>query len=334
MLKVWSPAGLAILQLSSPWSLARSSWAFHERFRAFWDQRLPESESSLLLGMTVGARGLLPANVKEACIRAGVYHIVVVSGQNMSLIVQLAVSALLLFQVPRRHALWVCTVPIIFYSTAVGGDPPVLRAAVTAWVGLLAAALRRDIPRFYPLLFAAGWILMWEPRALFGASFQLSFGATLSILAFQPIWNRGGRGRAAWKRWLQEAGLMGLCVHIGIWPILIYYFHRLSFAGFLANWTIFPLSGLVMVLGLAVGTWGVIAPATVPAAIVTVIGWIVHMTWRLILKLAACRWAVRPLQPPAVWVCGLYYGILFGILFLLYRRKIYAETHPTSRSRL
>ena len=38
------------------------------------------------------ARGVLPKPLKEACIRAGVYHIVVVSGQNMSLIVGLGVG--------------------------------------------------------------------------------------------------------------------------------------------------------------------------------------------------------------------------------------------------
>src|SRR5262249_42946476 len=154
--------------------------------------------------------------LKEACIRAGVYHIVVVSGQNMSLIVALGVSLLLLFQVPRRHALWLCFVPIVFYTTAVGKDPPVVRAAVMATVGLLALALGRDIPRHYPLALAAGWILFWEPEAVLGASFQLSFGATLSILLLS-FWDRQPI-RARWRGVIKEAALIGLAVHIGIWP--------------------------------------------------------------------------------------------------------------------
>ena len=36
-------------------------------------------------------------------------------------------------------------------------------------VGLLATALGRDIPRYYPILFAAAWILLREPEALLGA---------------------------------------------------------------------------------------------------------------------------------------------------------------------
>ena len=336
MLKVWSPEGMTVLKRSSPWSLARAAWMFHRRYRGFWERQLSVDEAGLLLGVTIGARGVLPKPVKEACIRAGVYHIVVVSGQNMSLIVSLGVSLLLLMRVRRRHALWVCLWPIIFYTAAVGGDPPVTRAAATAVVGLFAAMLGRDIPRYYPILLAAGWILIREPEALLGASFQLSFGATLSILAILPLWEKRPGSRARWKRWLMEAGTIGLCVYVGIWPILVFYFHRLSFAGLLANWTVFPLSGLLMIAGLTVGTWGVFAPRTVPAAAVVVVRMGVRLTLALIERMSAWRWAVRRVTPMAWWSVGLYYGFLFGILLLLHRRKIYAEKNPpqSRRSRL
>jgi len=49
MLKVWSPDGLAVLKRSSPWSLERSAWAFHQRYRLFWERRLPPDETGLLL---------------------------------------------------------------------------------------------------------------------------------------------------------------------------------------------------------------------------------------------------------------------------------------------
>jgi ComEC/Rec2-related protein len=335
MLKVWSPAGLTVLHRKPSWNLERVAWAFHKRYREFWENVLPEDEAGLLLGITMGARGILPAAIKEACIRAGVYHIVVVSGQNMSLIVGLGVSLLAMLQVPRRHAFWICWVPIVFYTAAVGGDPPVVRAAAMALVGLLSAALGRDIPRYYPLLLAAGWILLWEPEAILGASFQLSFGATLSILAILPSWNElphptplpvgedkaKPRVRGIWRRWLKQAGLMGLTVHMGIWPLLVYYFHRLSFAGFVANWTVFPMSGILMIFGLLVGTWGVLSPGTVPVFLVHGMYFAVHWTLALIESMAAGRWAVRQITPPAWWVCGLYYGFLFGILFTIHRRK-------------
>jgi competence protein ComEC len=333
MLKVWSLDGLCVQQKSSPWSLSRAAWTFHKRYRAFWERFLSPEESALLLGTTIGARGILPRPIKEACIRAGVYHIVVVSGQNMSLIVGLGVSLLLALQVPRRHALWICAFPIIFYTAAVGGDPPVVRAAVMALVGLLTVALGRDIPRYYPLLLAAGWILIQEPEAFLGASFQLSFGATLSILAILPLWDAYRKGKTLWIRLFKDAVLMGLAVHIGIWPFLIFYFHRLSFGGFMANWTVFPLSGVLMVLGLSIGTWGVLAPSSVPGFLLQVTHIAVHATLALIKQMASWRWVVCGMTSPPWYAIGLYYGLLFSILFMIRRREIHAS-YEKSRPRI
>ena len=126
---------------------------------------------------------------------------------------------------------------------------------------------------------------------------------------------------------------MGLTVHAGIWPLLVYYFHRLSLAGFLANWTVFPLSGVLMVAGLAVGTWGVAAPGTVPAPLIAGVRWAVHLTLSFIERMSASRWAVRSVTPPPWYAVGLYYGFLFGILFLFHRRKTYADIHPFKAGR-
>ena len=203
-----------------------------------------------------------------------------------------------------------------------------MRAATNALIGLLVSALGRDVPRYCPLLLAAGWILIREPEALLGASFQLSFGATASILAILPFWEEGWTSGSRWKRWLKDAGLMGLTVHLGIWPLLVYYFHRVSLIGFIANWTVFPLSAILMVMGLFIGTWGVFAPETIPKAVTTLMHAAVKMTLDLIMRMAAFPWAVRPVNPPAWYVITLYYGFLFGILFTVRRRKIYVEKNP------
>jgi competence protein ComEC len=185
------------------------------------------------------------------------------------------------------------------------------------------------------LFLAAGWIVLWEPEALLGASFQLSFGATLAILVVFPFLRGEGRPtvigvRGNLKRWLTQAVLMGLVVYIGIWPLLVYYFRRLSWAGLFANWTVFPLSGVLMVAGLIAGSWGVIAPHSVPGWIIAGVHSLVHLTLQVIKCMAGWSWAVRPIDPLPGWACWLYYGFLFGILLVFRRRK----NHEKNRSRL
>jgi len=326
-LRVWSPAACVMVRPAGPCSLIRRAWEFHNAFRQYWLATLPYKEASLLLGMTLGARGTLPPEMKDDCIRAGVYHIVVVSGQNMSLIIGIGLAILSLLRVPKRWSLGVCALPIIFYTLAVGADPPVVRAASMAIVSLGVIMFRRDVPKAYPLAWAAAWILLREPEAVLGASFQLSFGATASLLWLWP--ERAARARWSIKRWITEAAGVALVVHIGIWPFLVAYFHRISLMSLAANWTIFPMSGALMAGGLFFGTWGVLSAATVPPVFVRILEWLIHATLICIHAMARCPHAIIPVPRLPLWIPAVYYGSLFGILFLFRRRKRHAEnTRP------
>src|SRR5207247_8312395 len=141
----------------------RAAWRCHKRFQQYWMDRLPFDEAALLSAITLGSRGVLPVSMKEACIRAGVYHILVVSGQKVALLIALGVSFLRFLKVPGRWAFWVAAPLIVLYAGVVGADPPVVRASAMALVVLACLALGRDVPRFYPLYLAGFWILLREP---------------------------------------------------------------------------------------------------------------------------------------------------------------------------
>jgi ComEC/Rec2-related protein len=323
-LRAWSVNSWELVRPAGAWNAHARAWHFHEAFRRFWQDALPAEDASILLGMTLGARGTLEPALKEACIRAGVYHIVVVSGQNMGLLISLSVALLGGLRVPRRWCLWVCAGPVLFYTLVVGSDPPVTRAACMALVGLGVLAFRRDVPRVYPLAWAAAWILLREPEALFGASFQLSFGATASLLWFWPA--RAARGRFKPLRWFLQTALVAVIVYLGIWPLLAWYFHRISLMGFMANWSVFPLSSLVMAAGLLMGIWGVAAPQSVPAWGLHAVELLVRLTLFCIRLMARCPGAVVAIPRLPGWIAAVYYTILFGILWMFHRRKKHAET--------
>ena len=83
-----------------------------------------------------------------------------------------------------------------------------------------------------------------------------------------------------------------------------------------------------MVLGLSIGTWGVLAPTTVPACLIEVVHIAVGVTLSLIQHMAAWRYVVRTLSLPPWYAIELYYGFLFGILFVIRRRKIHENHRP------
>jgi len=332
LMRVYSPASFDVVRPVSRYSLGFWAWRFHQSFNNFWFDVLPDDEAALLSGITLGSRGLVAARIKDACIRAGVYHILVVSGQKMALLVAAGLLVLRFLRVPQQKAFWISMPLILFYAQAVGADPPVMRASIMALVILGVMALRRDVPRGYPLFLAAGWILLREPEALLGASFQLSFGATASILALFPFFesrfSQGSRG----KRWFLQAGGIGLAVHLGIWPLLLNYFHQLSLVGFLANWTLFPLSGVLMIYGLLVGSWGVLSPGRVPKPLIDGMSFLLQTTLKAIEGLSRWKFAAVVLRAPPWPLCAVYYLSLFGILFLIRRRK-YGQIQPSDSIR-
>ena len=143
---------------------------FHQRYRAFWERALPWEDACLLLGITMGAARNSTQN-SEKKPASGPASTTSWSSQVRTcpaLIVGIGVSLLLMLQVPEAA----CAVDLrgpdrFLCGRGLGGDPPVVRAAAMALVGLLTIALGRDIPRYYPLS-------SWRPAGFLCESRKLS----------------------------------------------------------------------------------------------------------------------------------------------------------------
>lgn len=319
LLRVWDEEGFVFLGRPR-WSLSRAAFEFHHAFRRFWEYRLSVDEAALLLGMTIGAREGMSKKLKEECIRAGVYHMVVVSGQNVGVIVMAVAAALMGMRLPRRRLVWVCAGPLVFYALVVGSDPPVTRATIMSIGALLVVALGRDTLYWYSLVWAAALLLLSGPEVLFGASFQLSFIATGAILVALP-WSEALLAERGWVlRWFLRAGLFSLAVQLGVGPLLAHYFGKLSLIGFLSNLLIFPLASLILFCGLFLGTLGLLWPVLVPSFLIKGISAVVSLTLWLITTLAESAYAVIPVPRLSWLLAGAYYAVLFGILWVVRKR--------------
>ncbi|MBX7110316.1 MAG: DNA internalization-related competence protein ComEC/Rec2 [Dehalococcoidia bacterium] len=159
--------------------------ALHERSIANIERVLREPESSLAVGMLLGVQQAMPERLTRDLRATGTIHLVVVSGQNVALVLGLAVAAMSA-GIPRRRAALLALLLLPPYVTLVGAQPPVLRAALMA-VGLtLADVLGRRTPGWVFLVYAAAAMLALDPRLATSLSFQLSFSATAGVLIVAP----------------------------------------------------------------------------------------------------------------------------------------------------
>src|SRR5579859_386509 len=169
-------------------------------------QLWPASQASLMDAMVLGEESFLGNATRTEYQRSGTYHVLVVSGMNLSILAVAIFWALRWVRVDPAVAA-VVTVMISFaYAFVVGVGPPVWRAALMLATYLGARLLYRERNMMNAIGAAALGVLIADPRALFGASFQLTFVAVLIIAGIgSPILERTSLPYARGLRFLSAA---------------------------------------------------------------------------------------------------------------------------------
>ncbi len=216
-------------------------------FRQILDQKidrfLPSPQAQLLSGVVLGEKKNLPPAFRLALRDTSTLHIVVVSGQNLSMVAGffLALSGL----IRRKVAIAVSFSAIIFYTLLTGAEVPVLRAAVMVTMAFLAQILGRQNDSFWALVMTAGIMLLINPSWILDLSFQLSFMATLGLVVVAPIL----------LKYLKFLPIIGqdLAITSGaqamVIPIIAQNFHQLSLVGVAANLLVGWTVPFIMILG-------------------------------------------------------------------------------------
>ena len=231
----------------------------------------------LLWAMTLGWRTALTADISEPFLRAGTMHLFAIDGLRIALISGMLVALLRLLQISRAWC-GIVAIPVIwFYTAATGWESSAIRASVMMTIVIGGWALKRPGDLINSLAAAAFIILLWEPRQLFEASFQLSFFVVLVIglmlpplnKMFDRLWQgdpllpdellpRWRRALIATLRMLSRYFALSFAAWIGSIPLAAKYFHLFSPVSTPANIVAVPLGTLALMSNLGAlvcGTW-------------------------------------------------------------------------------
>ncbi len=207
----------------------------------------PEPESSLLGGLLLGVKESIPENVLEAMQRAGVVHIIVLSGYNVTLVAEAIMRLFGFFSLRTRLTLGGVTIAL--FAVMTGGSASVIRASVMAILVLLARATGRTYAILRALVMAGVCMVFWNPSILISdLSFQLSFLATLGLITVSPPISRALSflpERGGWRDY--AASTLG--TQVAVLPLLLYSIGTLSFLALPANILMLPLIPLAMLFG-------------------------------------------------------------------------------------
>jgi competence protein ComEC len=221
-----------------------------ERARGVFERALPAgTERGLVRAMVLGDRSEIDDATAEAFKASGTYHVLALSGAQVALVAALIASGLRRQRVSPWVEAGVTTLAVFGYAGFVGGDVPIARAALMAAAVLLGRALEVDADPANLLGLAAVVLLADRPSAASDVGFQLSFGATLGILALVAPLTRGVPHLPLRLDLALAASLAAQCA---LAPLLAGHFHRLAPAALVLNVVAVPLSAAVLLAGFAV----------------------------------------------------------------------------------
>lgn len=212
------------------------------------EQKIPEPESSLLAGLVVGEKQALGKEWSDRFRAAGLSHIVVLSGYNLSIVAENILRVFSLF-LSRNLSLLAGAFGIIGFAIMVGGGATVLRASIMALIALLARATGRVYAATVALAVAGGLMLLWNPLLLvYDLGFQLSFLATLGVIhgpvILTPFFSR------LTDRWgVKEVLLTTLSAQVMVLPWILYTTGNLSLWALPANLLVLPIIPFTMLSG-------------------------------------------------------------------------------------
>lgn len=235
---------------------ARFTGLFFMPKRAFeraLERSLPQPEAGLAEGLILGGDNRLPETLRRAFVKAGLSHIVAISGYNIALIAQGFVILGIGIGLWRRQALWFAALGIVLFIVLVGAPASAVRAGIMglcAFAALFVGRLSRSVNM---LLFAAALMLFFQPLLLrYDVGFQLSFLAALAIIIALPFMERLLPEEFFWKSFV-EIALLTFSVELFVVPILVYQFQMFSPFALVANTLLLPLVPYAMFMAFVGG---------------------------------------------------------------------------------
>lgn len=232
------------------------------------NERLPEPHSSLLAGLLLGSKTGLGEDLENNFKKAGVSHIVVLSGYNLSLVAKILEKVFSFL--PFLWSVWAGVIGIILFTLMAGAPAAAVRAAIMAISMLLAQSYGRAYTAGAAILFAVVLMVFWNPYILvFDLGFQLSFLATIGIIYLTPLISDLLKKVSA-KWGMRELLSSTLGAQIAVTPWILYKIGAFSVVALPANLLILPLVPLAMFSGFFTGLFSYLGfLASLPFAFVS-----------------------------------------------------------------
>lgn len=288
------------------------------------DQSIEQPYSALGNGLLFGGSSRMSDQMAEDFSKTSMTHIVAVSGYNVSLIAGYVFILAIYLGFWRKGATVVAIAGIVLFVMFIGSPSSAIRAGVMGSILLFALALGRSRGSTRVLLYAGVIMVAMNPLILrYDVGFQLSFLATLGIVAMAP-WYERVRPSNGTVQGITEIIFMTTAAQIFVLPVILLTFHSFSLLAIVVNllvlWTIpfaMLLTFLSSISGLIFGWLGFAVGVGAQGILwydISMVQWFAKMDW-----------SVVNVDQGSVWFLVLWYmslGFITGGIYWREQREI------------
>lgn len=219
---------------------------------------LTSSQQGIAEALLLGWRDDVDEVTQRQFRDAGITHLLCVSGLHVGIVAWLAGAFLFFLGMKRWQRVLKGTVQlgvVWFFVMLTGMAPSTLRAGAMFSLLILGGMLQRQPNSFNNLCTSMWLLLLINPMLLFDIGFQLSYASVAGIIAWQrplvQLLPSLASPQTPWYLWLPQKVWQLICLstsaQMATLPLVLYHFHQFPLYFLIANLTVVPFAGVLLV---------------------------------------------------------------------------------------
>lgn len=297
------------------------------------EENLPQRQAALARSMVLGDRTSIDDETIEAYRAAGIYHILVISGLHITILL-LTIYKFLTFFIDRKLAAVISFSFIILYGAMIGFSISVFRAILMALVFIVGEIFRKERDLLTTTSFAAIIMLFIHPLYLFDIGTQLSFGAVYGIALFhapvQTVFKKIFKTKTKNKKIkaIFDSITIDIAITLALTPIFAFHFYRINPYSLFGNILITFSSSITIVIAFLLTLAGLLFE---PIAII----FAGSVYFLLSFHMAIAQFfynlpgSFLLVGRPSIILIIIYYGFILSIIYIKKNKKVIFLTFGT-----
>lgn len=308
---------ITVINRSRDLSFRKAIFNMRKSIMSFFDRTLYSDSSKLISSIVLGEKNILSENLNEAFIKTGTLHIIAASGFNVSILITFCFFMGNVFSSKKALVCILSILLITVYTALCDFSPSIVRAAILGIFIMIGIVFDREKDSTHLFLLSAFLILLFRPLWLFDIGFQLSFVSCLGIIFITPIVMKK---LSIVPKYLNSLISISVGAQLFLFPILIYYFGKISSIFLISNIMLIPIVEFLMPLSLVhiilCSTLNIFTPVT------SFFCWVLSLSFlKIIYFLSKAPFSLLYLARPGYLTFILFYGFVFVLLFGYYQSK-------------